>query len=268
MSANGKSSSDAVGEGGVVVCPWSSIAASPPRALDFADIVRQQERQAKRNKPSQPSSSKLLSRQEELDLEEALVKSLEMATSLVEEAEPVPDGFLADEIPAKLLNVLDEKEPNAECESDAVLAQILQAQFDREYYDDLKRRERTYNKDAKVTVSFDKYKPSFLRDDCEQDTDVASIASEATDPSTAADWDRFETNERMLEAIPRCGYMLDKEGEWMTKHDLHLNGVRNVCRLMSFPLEFATGDGAGFDMKLSNKVRLTPLPSFLLIAVI
>lgn len=248
MSDNGKSSSDKCGEGGVVTCPWNSIATPAPHAQAFADIVRQQKQQSKCK--IQPSPLKLLSRQKDLDLEEAIVKSLEMATSLAEEEKK----SVSDQIPVDFLNFHGEEESRSECESDAVIAEMLQAQFDREYNDDLKRRERNYNKDAKVTICLDKYKRTFLRDTGE--TDVASAAGEAVDPSTATDWDRFETNERILDAIPRCGYMLDKEGEWMTKHDLNLNGVRNVCRLMSFPLEFATGDGAGFDMKLSNKVKL------------
>lgn len=33
-----------------------------------------------------------------------------------------------------------------------------------------------------------------------------------------------------------------------------MTGTRNACKVMSFPPEFNTGDGAGFDMKLSNSV--------------
>lgn len=40
----------------------------------------------------------------------------------------------------------------------------------------------------------------------------------------------------------------------ITKHDSNLNGVRNACRVMSFPPEIQTGDAAGFDMKLPNNV--------------
>lgn len=33
-----------------------------------------------------------------------------------------------------------------------------------------------------------------------------------------------------------------------------MSSRKNACKMMSFPPEFETGDGAGFDMKLSNKV--------------
>lgn len=33
-----------------------------------------------------------------------------------------------------------------------------------------------------------------------------------------------------------------------------ISGRKNACKFMSFPPEFHTGDGAGFDLQLSNKV--------------
>lgn len=41
----------------------------------------------------------------------------------------------------------------------------------------------------------------------------------------------------------------------MTKHDINMANRRNACRVMEFPPEFHTGDGGGFDMKLSNQVK-------------
>lgn len=247
MSANNGS------DGGVVVCPWNVAASPPSHPQDFADIVRQQQRQAKEdlrsNLITQAESVSALALREELELKEALSQSLQISNSFVDS----PDSacFVGiDEVPEELLSFLEQdEEKNAECESDAAIAQMLQTQYDREYDDELERRQRTYNKDSKVTVSFDKLKRDSAQEAGEDEQDIE-------DPSTSTDWDRFETNKKILEAIPRCGYKVDKKGEWMTKHDPHLNGVRNVCRLMSFPLEFATGDGAGFDMKLSNKVSI------------
>lgn len=41
----------------------------------------------------------------------------------------------------------------------------------------------------------------------------------------------------------------------VTKHDMTLSGRKNACKFMSsFPPEFHTGDGAGFDLQISNKV--------------
>ena len=48
--------------------------------------------------------------------------------------------------------------------------------------------------------------------------------------------------------------MINKDGKLVTKHDVAMNGRRNACKMMSFPPEIETGDGAGFDFKLSNKV--------------
>lgn len=69
------------------------------------------------------------------------------------------------------------------------------------------------------------------------------------------DWDRFDDVERSLSAIPRCGYKKNEDGDMVTKHDITLSGRKNAYRFMSsFPPEFHTGDGAGFDLKISNKV--------------
>ena len=40
----------------------------------------------------------------------------------------------------------------------------------------------------------------------------------------------------------------------ITKHDAEISGIRNACRVMAFPPDFATGDAASFDMQLSNAV--------------
>lgn len=47
---------------------------------------------------------------------------------------------------------------------------------------------------------------------------------------------------------------MQENGNMITKHDITLSDRRNACKFMSFPPEFHTGDGAGFDLKLSNKV--------------
>ncbi|XP_030382895.1 serine/threonine-protein kinase RIO3 [Scaptodrosophila lebanonensis] len=148
---------------------------------------------------------------------------------------------------------LDQEEATASgAESDVVIAQMLQSQFDHEYNEELRRIERQRNKQSKVTVILDKFRRSgdveFL-----QDTEADNYEEDELE-QLKSDWDRFETNEKMLEAIPKCGFKVDKEGEMITKHDPQLCGVRNAQRVMSFPPEFATGDGAGFDMKLSNQV--------------
>ncbi|XP_017006772.2 serine/threonine-protein kinase RIO3 [Drosophila takahashii] len=137
-------------------------------------------------------------------------------------------------------------------DSDAVIAQLLQSQFDHEYNEELRRIERQQNKQSKVTVTLNKFlrdgDAEFLHDTAEEDYEEDELDQQKHD------WDRFEDNERQLESIPRCGFKVNKEGEMITKHDPQLCAVRNAQRVMSFPPEFPTGDAAGFDMKLSNKV--------------
>ncbi|XP_016955011.1 serine/threonine-protein kinase RIO3 [Drosophila biarmipes] len=137
-------------------------------------------------------------------------------------------------------------------DSDAVIAQLLQSQFDHEYNEELRRIERQQNKQSKVTVTLNKFlrdgDAEFLHDTAEEDYEEDELEQ------LKHDWDRFEDNERQLESIPRCGFKVNKEGEMITKHDPQLCAVRNAQRVMSFPPEFPTGDAAGFDMKLSNKV--------------
>ncbi|EDW87688.1 serine/threonine-protein kinase RIO3 [Drosophila yakuba] len=137
-------------------------------------------------------------------------------------------------------------------DSDAVIAQLLQSQFDHEYNEELRRIERQQNKQSKVTVTLNKFlrdgDAEFLHDTAEDDYEEDELEQ------LKHDWDRFEANERQLDSIPRCGFKVNKEGEMITKHDPQLCAVRNAQRVMSFPPEFPTGDAAGFDMKLSNKV--------------
>ncbi|XP_068141546.1 serine/threonine-protein kinase RIO3 [Drosophila tropicalis] len=157
------------------------------------------------------------------------------------------------ELPAEVLALIkNEVSAKGVEDSDAVIAQMLQSEFDHEYNEELRRIERQQNKQSKVTVTLNK----FLRDgDAEflHDTETDDYEEDELE-QLKHDWDRFETNEKMLDGIPKCGFKIDKEGEMITKHDPQLCGVRNAQRVMSFPPEFPTGDGASFDMKLSNKV--------------
>ncbi|XP_011566008.3 serine/threonine-protein kinase RIO3 [Plutella xylostella] len=168
-------------------------------------------------------------------------------------AEIVSDQHIApseaqEAIPAEVLKQIEESNAKGYCDSDAIIAKVLQCQFDKEYDDEIKLIEKKKNGDAKVSISFDNYRhvPSSLAYDSEsEDEDVYK--------SDKKDWDRFETNEKEFASLPKRGYKM-KEGEMVTKHDSVINGRRNACRVMAFPPEFCTGDGAGFDMKLPNTV--------------
>lgn len=150
------------------------------------------------------------------------------------------------EIPAELLEqeVTDDKS----WDSDEMIALMLQKQFDKEYDDMLKRTENKFNGDSKVSISYANYRRS-------NDIEVESDSDEELiDVIDRKDWDTFDKLERSLNSIPRCGYMKQENGSMVTKHDSALSGRKNTCKLMSFPPEFHTGDGAGFDLQLSNKV--------------
>ncbi|XP_023300524.2 serine/threonine-protein kinase RIO3 [Lucilia cuprina] len=249
MAANTNSNSPA--------CPWGQIPKPAVEPMNFATIVKNQKLEKELKLETEREKRKLREKQ---DLEEALVRSLEDATKLEDDTWDFVDMQEFDaNLPPEVLAFLKSEEEellaqeaaaSTVCDSDAVIAQMLQAQFDKEYNEDLKRIEKAHNKQSKVTVCFDKYRKTYLKDVGEELEDNY----EDEPLRDKSDWDRFDANERLLEAIPKCGYTVDKEGEMITKHDEELCGVRNACRMMSFPLEFATGDGAGFEMKLSNRV--------------
>lgn len=69
------------------------------------------------------------------------------------------------------------------------------------------------------------------------------------------DWDRFEGEERTRQTLNKRGFALGRDGKVsLTKHDSTLCARRNASKVMEFNTQIRTGDGAGFDMKLSNNV--------------
>lgn len=140
--------------------------------------------------------------------------------------------------------------PENVCESDRLLAELLQAEFNKEHDEEVTRIERQTNKDSKVAVSFSKYR--MMPTNSSSDSDEEDYDQD--DERKNKNWDRFEKNEKMFRGLSRKGFTHDEDGVIITKHDDRLCGVRNACRVMSFPPEFSTGDAAGFDMKLSNAV--------------
>lgn len=134
-------------------------------------------------------------------------------------------------------------------DSDAVIAQMLQQQFDKEYDDMLKRTQDKMNGTSKVSISFENYRRVPKSFDFESDSEEEEII----DINDRKDWDRFDELERTFTSFPPCGYKM-YNGKMITKHDHDMCGKKNACKMLSFPPEFQTGDGEGFDMKLSNKV--------------
>lgn len=152
------------------------------------------------------------------------------------------------DISPDLLKQIEDANVKEYCDSDSIIAKVLQCQFDREYDDEIKRVEKKRNGDAKVSVSYENYRhvPDNLVYDSDSEDEDIEVAEKK-------DWDRFETNEKEFASIPKRGFIM-KDGEKVTKHDSVINGRRNACRVMAFPPEVCTGDGAGFDMKLPNSV--------------
>ncbi|CAB3252907.1 unnamed protein product [Arctia plantaginis] len=185
------------------------------------------------------------------DLSEIMSEQLARGLQVKEElkfAEQLSDQHVStsNDVPQGLIQQIELSNAKEFCDSDAIIAKVLQCQFEKEYDDELKRVEKKKNGDAKVSVSYDNYFiiPKHLIYDSESDEE---------DIVEKKDWDRFETNEKEFASLPKRGYIM-KDGEMVTKHDSVINGRRNACKVMAFPPEVCTGDGAGFDMKLSNSV--------------
>ncbi|XP_055546903.1 serine/threonine-protein kinase RIO3 [Wyeomyia smithii] len=158
-----------------------------------------------------------------------------------------PTSFSSNEIILEEIVRAIEEADQKQLESDATIAKLLQAQFDSEYDEQLKREENHMNRNSRVKISLKNYRmvpEELLYDEHEIELPI----------SKKADWDRFETNEKEQKSIPRVGYKVNDIGEMVTKHNQDIVGRKNACKVMSFPPEFSTGDGAGFDMKLPNYV--------------
>lgn len=104
------------------------------------------------------------------------------------------------------------------CESDEAIAHMLQKQFDKEYDEMLKKTEDKFNKDSKVSISYCNYRRSESNADSESEDELVDIIDRK-------DWDRFDTVERSISAMPRCGYMKKENGNMVTKHDITLSGM-------------------------------------------
>ncbi|XP_050299178.1 serine/threonine-protein kinase RIO3 [Anthonomus grandis grandis] len=208
-------------------CPWAKI--DKPQPVDFAEIMSEEvakDLQEKENKKVQGTLNSVLQ---------------EAACSPI-----VHDIQVIDDIPEDVLKAIS----NDSLESDALIAQMLQMQFDKEYDNMLTKTEQKYNGSSKVSVSFENYRRAPQNFDFESDLEEDEIE----DILDRKDWDRFDALMRDIGSMPMCGYKVKQNGEMVTKHDLDNSGRKNACKLLSFPPEFQTGDGENFDLKLSNKV--------------
>jgi len=178
---------------------------------------------------------------------------------------------LADQLHKKELQLLDQTPPAAaavveqaptqdfpnevdfDTSDDLMIAQMLQKQFDREADEVLGKEERNLNRNSKVTVSYSKYRmiseEAKIWDDSEDEEEDFYLSQD----DRKRDWDQFETKEKEVGEMPRCGFK--KIGDKVvTKHDKEISQRENAKRIMEFPPGIDTGDGGGFDMQLNNQV--------------
>lgn len=221
---------------------WGQVGSPPSTILNLDDIMSEEvarDLQDKKNKKKQLAKAKKVLLNDRSDVTTTTTDTPSTSTSQSQ----------YDEIPAEVLKFL--KDDNPDADSDDLIAQVLQAQFDLEFDEQVKREERHRNKESKVSVSLSKFR--MYPDDLLYESDEEE-KNKLTNLNGKKNWDRFDTNEKEYSNIGRCGYKLDEEGGIKTKHDPTISGRRNACKVMSFPPEFSTGDGASFDMKLSNTV--------------
>ncbi|KAL7051170.1 hypothetical protein ACKWTF_004364 [Chironomus riparius] len=150
------------------------------------------------------------------------------------------------------LTLQDETVKSPPIEDDKTIAELLQAQFDLEYDEEIKRLEASRNKNSKVSVSLAKYR--LYPDDLLAADDSDKQDEDEVDRRRMKNWDRFEENDKEFSKIGKAGYFEKEDGKIITKHDGDLSGRRNAGKVMEFHSNFECGDCGNFDMKISNKV--------------
>lgn len=237
--------------------PWATVASVEP--VDFQDIMSEEYARGLQQKENEKYHQHLAQYQTKTNKNDTISNDDDIISHTKEESEigeasggGSRDAAGNDDDAPTTAATVDPRDfvvVDDVCESDRVIAEMLQAQFDRDHDLEVDRIEQHHNKNSKVTVSFSKYRnvPAELVYDSEDPED-----DELNDPNQH--WDRFVPNEKLYDELPKKGFTYDQDGLMVTKHDAQINGVRNACRVMSFPPEFQTGDTAGFDMTLPNSV--------------
>ncbi|XP_023663201.1 serine/threonine-protein kinase RIO3 [Paramormyrops kingsleyae] len=132
---------------------------------------------------------------------------------------------------------------NVDTSSDLMLAQMLQMEFDREFDTQLRREEKKFNGDSKVSISFENYRMVHPYDDSDSSEDEVDWQDTRHDP--------YGPDKPMT--TPRKGFT-GKGRNITTKHDEDVCGRKNTARMENFAPEVQVGDGIRMDLKLSNHV--------------
>ncbi|XP_013878072.1 serine/threonine-protein kinase RIO3 [Austrofundulus limnaeus] len=162
-------------------------------------------------------------------MSEQLASQLDEENNVLVTADPAVDLLLPEDVP--------------DTTSDLMLAQMLQMQFDREFDDQLRREEKKFNGDSKVSISFENYRMVHPYEDSDSSEDEVDWQDTRCDPYRA---ERPQTT-------PRRGFS-GKGKNITTKHDEDTCGRKNTARMENFAPEVQVGDGLGMDLKLSNQV--------------
>jgi len=133
-------------------------------------------------------------------------------------------------------------------DNDALLAQLLQLEYDKEYDESISRFEAHRNKHSKVHMSYNKYKIVHPLDESAEKAATRKLAEEANKSDSSSDSDAELLTVKFKNGVHGKG------AQMISKHDPKLCGKRNAERVMNFPPDFETGDAHGINMSLSNKV--------------
>ncbi|KAL7874968.1 hypothetical protein SRHO_G00059380 [Serrasalmus rhombeus] len=132
---------------------------------------------------------------------------------------------------------------DSDTSSDLMLAQMLQMEFDREFDTQLRREEKKFNGQSKVSISFENYRMVHPFEDSDSSEDEVDWQDTRRDPYRLA----------KPTITPKKGFT-GKGKNITTKHDEDVCGRKNTARMDNFAPEVHVGDGISMDLKLSNHV--------------
>lgn len=240
--------------------PWKKV--DPVDTCNLQEIMSEEFARGLQDKENKKYENQLLKSSENQSTDATFASQLKKDSAPTISVASEPSGSKdpsfdrqnqLEDIPEDVLNFIRNDSELSQsvdfCDSDRMLAELLQASFDKEHDDEVNRIEKHANKNSKVTVSFLNYRRQHPAAAASDDSDEYDDGDEQP-----KNWDRFDANEKMYRNLNKKGFGHDEDGVIITKHDAEMCGVRNACRVMSFPPEFSTGDAGGFDMKLSNQV--------------
>lgn len=153
----------------------------------------------------------------------------------------------------------NDESPNRDCTSDSALAALLQRQFDIEYNRQIDWEEARRNGQSKVGVSLNKFKRNSslnhndsqsIVDDDDNDYDNVNDDCDSSygrleDDTDSVCHDVFEQCKlkQRSHMVGRAGFVIDQDGNIITKHDIPTSSRKNMCKLMESKTDIQTGDG-------------------------